>query len=159
MVQVVIREAGAVSLPGDGSSLIIKAILPPILIGKAAGRPAAGIAMRLDPECDVFHLILLDAANGALLALGPFGEDEVVAEWRALAAATGLELKIQLPNGAILSPYPQIGRVFLGPLRQRRRHGLLARRRPRFLTRRKVGSVPLRPPVHREDELADRGEG
>ncbi len=152
-------EAGTVSLPEDGSGPISNAHLPPILVGKAVGRPAAGIAMRLDRRRDVFHLVLLDAANTALLAIGPYGEDDVVAEWRALAGATGLELKIQLPNGAMLSPYPQIGRVLLGPGRQRRRHGLLARRRPRFLTRRKTGSVALRPPVHRGDELADWGEG
>jgi hypothetical protein len=109
--------------------------------------------MRLD-DGDCFRLVLLDAANTPLLVLGPYGEEDVVAEWRKLAVTSGLVLKIQLPNGAVLTPYPQIGRVLLGATRQRRRHGLLAHRRPRFLTRRKTGRFPLRPQVHREVELA-----
>ena len=53
-----------------------------------------------------------------------------------------------------MTPYPQLGRVLLGPTRRRRRHGLLCHRRPRFLTRRKAARFPLRPQVHREPELA-----
>ncbi len=102
-------------------------------------------------------LVVMLVANAALLRFGPFAEEDVVAEWRRLAASSGLSAKIQLPNGSVLAPYPQLGRVLLGPTRQRRRHGLLARRRPRFLTRRKTARFPLRPTVHREEELA-RGE-
>lgn len=154
----VTREAGAVSVAGDGSGLLLSAKCLPILVGRAVGRPAAALTMRLDREHDAFHLVLLDAENAALLALGPYAEDEVVAEWRSLGASTGLELKIQLPNGSILSPYPQIGRLLLGTTRHRRRHGLLANRRPRFLTRRKIGIPSPRPLVHREGELVS-GEG
>ncbi len=151
----VTREAGAVSLKGGGSGPILEASFLPILVGSAVDRPAAGLAMRLDRERDAFHLILLDSENAPLLTFGCYAEEDIVAEWRALGNSTGLELKIQLPNGAILSPYPQIGRLLLGPIRQRRRHGLLAGRRPRFLTRRKTGFFPLWPIVHRESEFAE----
>ena len=119
-----------------------------------AGVPAAAVAMRLEGGGEGFSLILLDQGNAPLLVLGPYDEDDVVAEWRKLANASGLVLKIQLPNGSVLTPYPQIGRVLLGSTRQRRRHGLLAHRRPRFLARRKTARFPLRPQVHREVELA-----
>jgi hypothetical protein len=109
--------------------------------------------MRLDPEQDAFRLVVLDAANRELLALGPYAEEDVVAEWRALGRAAGLTLKIQLPNGSVATVCPKIGHVILGSTRQRRRHGLLAHRRPRFLTRRQIGRFPPRPRVHREREI------
>jgi hypothetical protein len=150
-------EAGSVSHAGDGSASILTTRIPAALVGSVVGRPAAGLAMRLDCERDRFHLVLLDVEHAALQTFGSYTEEDIVAEWRRLGAASGLELKIQLPNGAILSPYPQIGRVLLGPTRRRRRHGLLAHRRPRFLTRRKTGFFPLIPLIHRETEIA-RGE-
>jgi hypothetical protein len=119
----------------------------------AGGTPPAAVAMRLAAGSERFHLIVLDQDNAPLLVLGPYDEEDVVAEWRTLAGASGLVLKVQLPNGAVLTPYPQIGRVLLGSTRQRRRHGLLNHRRPRFLTRRKTGRFPLRPQVHRESDL------
>lgn len=128
----------------------------PAVIGPFGAR-AAAVALRLERGGERFFLILLDAGHAPLLALGPYDDVDAVAEWRRLAAASGLALKIQLSNGAVMTPYPQLGRVLLGPTRQRRRHGLLSRRRPRFLARRKTGRFPLRPQVHREPELA-RGE-
>ena len=156
MVQVT-PTAGAVpdgTISGPGAGISASAL--PGVVGWA-GVDAAGIAMRVAGEGEGFHLVVLDAGNAPLLRFGPFPEEDVVAEWRRLAASSGLSAKIQLPNGSVLSPYPQLGRVLLGPTRQRRRHGLLARRRPRFLTRRKTARFPLRPVVHREEELA-RGE-
>jgi len=126
------------------------------VIGRA-GAPPAAVAMRVAAGGERFHLIVLDHGNAPLLVLGPYDEEDVVAEWRKLAGASGLVLKVQLPNGAILTPYPQIGRVLLGSTRQRRRHGLLNHRRPRFLTRRKTARFPLRPQVHREPELGGEG--
>jgi hypothetical protein len=111
--------------------------------------------LKLDPASDSYNLVLLDEANRALMALGAYQEEDVVAEWRMLGAASGLTLKIQLGNGAVITPYPQLGRLQVGPVRMRRRHGLLAHRRPRFLTRRKTAAFGLRPQVHRERAIAD----
>jgi hypothetical protein len=47
--------------------------------------------------------------------------------------------------------------VQLGQIRIRRRHGVLNGRRPRFLTRRKTGRLPVRPAVHREREIIAGG--
>lgn len=148
-------KAGAVLSHEDGSALLSgvpHAPLPGVAVGP--GRAATSVAMRLDRETNLFHLVLLGEDNAPLMALGPFDEEDVVAEWRALGAKSGLPLKLQLPNGSVMEPYPQIGRVAVGTSRQRRRIGLLSHRRPRFLTRRKIGRFPLRPQIHREVEIA-----
>ena len=150
-------KVGASFPKEDGSDLPAELSPLPSIIGGLAGATPAGLALKLASGSGRFHLVLLDADNAPLLALGPYEEDEVVAQWRSIAASGGLVLKILLPNGAVMTPYPQIGRVQVGPQRIRRRHGLLNHRRPRFLTRRKTGLVPLRPRVHREVEIARGG--
>jgi hypothetical protein len=148
-------KAGAVFLSEDSPGSPVEIGCLPSVIGGPCGAEPTGLALKLDAESDSFRLILLDESNATLLALGPYPEEEAVAEWRSLAAASGLTLKIQLTNGSVMTPYPQIGRVQVGPVRIRRRHGLLNHRRPRFLTRRKTGRFPARPQVHREVEMAD----
>jgi hypothetical protein len=151
-------KAGAVSYPETGSGSPAELYrLPATIIGGRDGTAPAGVALKLDARSDDFHLVVLDDSNAPLLALGTYPDEDVVAEWRALGASTGLPLKIQLSNGSVMTPYPQVGRLQVGPVRIRRRHGLLSGRRPRFLTRRKTGRFGLRPQVFREAELA-RGE-
>ena len=71
-----------------------------------------------------------------------------------LAARTGLPRMIVREDGTLATLSNQIGRVALGKTRTRRRHGLLSGRRPRFLVRRKTGSLPVRPLIHRgENEI------
>ena len=79
-----------------------------------------------------------------------------MAVWRALGAASGLPLMIEPVNGRVRPLYPQVGPLLLGPVRIRRRHGLLNGRRPRFLVRRKTARLPPRPLVHREREMFAR---
>ena len=154
MVQIT-PTAGAIP-PGMVSGPAAEILAAPSPLRAIIGDPgvrAAAVAMRAAGGGD-YELLLLDPANAPLLALGRYDEEDVVAEWRRLASSSGLTLKIQLPNGAVMTAYPQLGRVLLGPTRRRRRHGLLSHRRPRFLTRRKTARFPLRPQVHREPELA-----
>ena len=131
--------------------------LPMRLIGDLGVRPT-GVALRLDEgaqDDDAFELALVDEIGGTLMVLGRFGEDEVVAVWRELGAATGFPLITQSEDGALQRPYPQVGRVQLGRIRIRRRHGL--GRRPRFLARRKATRLPRRPTIHREREIIGNG--
>lgn len=128
------------------------------IIARAAARPA-GIALRLDPvrpDGTEFDILVLDPEGRALLRLGPFPEEDIVAIWRSLGATSGLPLMVLSGDGVLRQPYPQVGRVQLGAIRIRRRHGLLNDRRPRFLVRRKTGRLPVRPRVHREREIAGR---
>jgi hypothetical protein len=148
-------SAGAISFPEIGSGTPAELCsLPATIIDHRDGTAATGIALKLDPATDCFQLVILDEANAPLLALGTYPEEDAVAEWRRLGASSGLPLKIQLSNGSVVTPYPQIGRLQLGPVRIRRRHGLLSGRRPRFLTKRKTGRFGLRPQVFREAEIA-----
>jgi len=55
----------------------------------------------------------------------------------------------------VTEPYPQLGRVALGAVRIRRRHGLLNGRRPRFLTRRKTGRLAELPVIVAGDRMTD----
>jgi hypothetical protein len=119
-----------------------------------------GLAMRIadradgEPEGGPAFEIAAIAEDGAIATvLGRFTEEEIVAVWRRLGQESGLPLMLQNPDGSLMTPYPQIGRLALGDMRQRRRHGLLAHRRPRFLTRRKTGRPSPRPLVFREREI------
>jgi hypothetical protein len=135
-------------------------------VGVAACRKLRGLALRIverneaEPGADeYFEIAAIDAHGGSSLVLGQYLEDEVVAVWRRLGAATGLPLMLQNPDGSLLEPYPQIGQVQLGAVHSRRRYGLLRQRRPRFLTRRKVGNQTSRPVVFREHEIIARPKG
>jgi hypothetical protein len=141
--------AGRIDFPGRVTGL------PVALIGELGVRPA-GLALRLDeraPDDNDFEIALVDDLGDTLMVLGRFGEDEVVAVWRDLGARTGFPLVTQCEDGALQHPFPQVGRVRLGRIRIRRRHGLLGGRRPRFLVRRKTARLPRRPTVHREREI------
>lgn len=151
-------KIGAAPLKSGPGYSIDRGFLPSSIIGGRGGIRPASLAMKLDGESDRFHLVVLDRDNAALLAFGSYPEEDVVAEWRALGASSGLVLKIQLPNGSVMTPYPQIGRVLLYPTRIGRRIGLLNDRRPRFLTRRKPGRFPLRSQVYRKAEISGRME-
>lgn len=132
------------------------------MAGPVAGplAPLAAVALRYWDRAEIeggFGLALLDAEGRETLLLGPFSEEDIVATWRSIGLEAGLELMIETPEGVLKAPYPQIGRVMLGPITIRRRHGLLAGRRPRFLVRRKTGRIAPRPLVHREREIACGG--
>ena len=139
--------AGRIDFPGFVTGV------PSRLIGRCGTRPL-GVALRLDeraPDDGHFEIALVEDSGETLLTLGRYDEDEVVAAWRGLGATTGFPLITQSEDGALQHPYPQVGRVQLGRIRIRRRHGL--RRRPRFLARRKTTRLPRRPLVHREREI------
>ncbi len=116
-----------------------------------------GLALRLaeleEGGEERFEIVGIDERGVGVITLGEFCEEDVVAIWRRLGAATGLMLMLQNPDGSLMEPYPQIGAVQLGTIHIRRRHGLLRHRRPRFLTRRKVGFQTARPLVFRENEI------
>jgi hypothetical protein len=123
-------------------------------------RPATdwrGIALRLLPgttDEERFELALT-AGDGRSVTIALADQDDAVAMWRACGAASGLPLLIETGDGAVSEPYPQIGRLALGPVRIRRRHGFLNGRRPRFLMRRKPGMRQDRPVVVSGERFTD----
>jgi hypothetical protein len=119
---------------------------------------AAGIALQSangDSETDWFELAVVDVTGTSRLRLGPFPADEVIALWRNMGETSGLPLMVRHADGQLEAAYDQVGRLQLGPIRVRRRIGVLKHRRPRFLTRRKTAALPPIPLIHRERELAD----
>jgi hypothetical protein len=138
---------------GSGMGRLAKThSLPDGIIGRF-GAVATALALQADPNGRDFRLVLLDGSR-ALLTLGPYAEDDVVAQWRALGAAAGLPLTLRFANGAVVALSRQVGRLQVGPPWPRSRHKLLTARRPRFLTRRKTGRVPADGRIFREPEIA-----
>jgi hypothetical protein len=149
---------------GEVASTVTHAPLPlasPLpVFGRGAPRRPAGIALAFAEDdsdaCgeDRFDLLLVEANETVITRLGPFCEEEVVAIWRDCAAKSGLPRMIVKEDGALSIVAAQLGPVALGRPRMRRRVGLLNGRRPRFLVRRKTGTLPVRPLIHRgESEI------
>jgi hypothetical protein len=135
------------------------------VVGALPGAVAAGgVALCFDAEAsdacdeDRFAIVVVDAAGDPLMRLGTYDDDVVVAVWRRFAAESGLPMLVIQEDGVVTAMGDQLGRVKLGATRLRRRSGLLGGRRPRFLVRRKTGSLPLRPLVHRNEDALTDGE-
>ncbi len=106
-----------------------------------------GCALRLadpDGEGERFELALT-AGDGRSITIASVHQEDAVALWRDCGRTSGLPLLLETADGATIEPFPQIGRLALGPVRIRRRYGFLSGRRPRFLTRRKTGRLGERP--------------
>jgi hypothetical protein len=116
-----------------------------------------GVAMRLSAstsEDERFELALT-AGDGRSITIAVADQEDAVAMWRDCGRASGLPLLLETGDGVVTEPYPQLGRVALGPVRIRRRHGFLNGRRPRFLVRRKTGRLAERPVVVAGERLTD----
>lgn len=160
------RDPARPGLHQDGvapADLTFAATPLPIVGRSGAATAPAGVALAFATEAadtcgeDRFALLLVDGEGEVLSRLGPFTEEDVVAQWRDCAAKSGLPRMIVREDGGLSLVSRQIGRVALGKTRQRRRHGLLNGRRPRFLVRRKTARLPARPQIHRgENEIIAR---
>ena len=103
-----------------------------------------GVAVRLIPGADTeparVALILehRDPALSVELFTAPDSAD-VVAEWQLWGKVLGVPLLVAGSDGAFSDPFPRIGAVrFKPPTARRRRRSPLAKRRPRFLARRRM---------------------
>src|SRR5688572_13810649 len=80
----------------DHPASAIRGLVSPALAG--AGAAAAGIVLRLagaTGDDESFEIAAVDAGGATLLPLGRFSDQEVVAEWRRLGAASGLPLMME----------------------------------------------------------------
>lgn len=116
-----------------------------------------GVALRLaNPTFDDQRFELaLTAGDGRSVVVASADQDDAVALWRDFGQVSGLPLLLETPDGTVSEPFPQIGRVMLGPTRIRRRYAMLNGRRPRFLTRRKPGRLPELPVMVSGERLTD----
>ena len=117
-----------------------------------------GVVLDLSRGHADLRLVLVDGTGAAVLELGPFPEEDVVAIWRSLASTSGLTPMMRAWNGRTEPLACQLGRLRLGQPQQRRRFATLGHRRPRFLVRRQGARLPARPLIYREREIAS-GQG
>lgn len=116
-----------------------------------------GVALRLAaPSTDdnAFELVLT-SGDGRSVRIATVDGNDAIALWRACGQASGLPLLLEGVDGSLSAPYPQVGRVALGPVRIRRRYGFMKNRRPRFLARRKPTRMADRPVMIRGVALFD----
>jgi len=116
-----------------------------------------GVSIRLTPEQDetpagvAVFLEHRDPALSIELYAAP-NSDDVVAEWQLWSRVLGLPCLVAGSDGKFAPPFPMLGAVRCkAPSQRRRRRSAVARRRPRFLARRRAGVTRLAPLVHREE--------
>ena len=152
------RRPGAVYPDGEAPEGFSFAASPLPVFGNSFTSKPAGIALAFAnadaDRCgeDRFMLHVVDADGEVLGRLGPFTDEDIVATWRDCALKSGLPRMILREDGCLGTVSRQCGRVVLGQTRQRRRHGSLSGRRPRFLVRRKTARLPSRPLIYRNEK-------
>lgn len=82
--------------------------------------------------------------------------DDVVADWKAWARVLMLPKLLVEIDGSWRAIDTRIGAVDVAPVKPRRRRSVLAGRRPRFLTRRKVGRIGRETAVIEKYEIFGR---
>jgi len=104
-----------------------------------------GVSIRLVPEAEdrdasvAVYLEHIDPALSIELFSAP-NADDVVAEWQLWSRVLGVPCLVTGNDGVLKEPFPHIGNVRCKtPTQRRRRRSPVARRRPRFLARRKAG--------------------
>ena len=106
------------------------------------GDQAAGVAVFLEHIDPALSIELYSAPNS----------DDVVAEWQLWSRVLALPQLVAGSDGAFSQPFPQLGAVRCKPPAQRRRRrSPLARRRPKFLVRRRAGVTRAIALVHRDE--------
>ena len=98
-----------------------------------------GVAVRIAPEAEAAPLIIELAHTNPdyVVPLARGGVPENVADdWLAWGRELGLPLLVVSPDGSVARYHPDEASR---PSQPRRRHSYFAGRRPRFLTRRKIG--------------------
>ncbi len=115
----------------------------PMAAGATVARGALGVMLSrkegLDgADCYEVSIVFAEGRTPTPI-LFAVDDSDVVARWRRYAADLGLPMMIEDAAGTRLAPWGQIGRVSLGEVRLRRRSAAVARRRPLFLTRRRMG--------------------
>jgi hypothetical protein len=105
-----------------------------------------GVAVRMESTGSdgsvVAYVELLHSDPELTLTLAVAHDPYAIAgDWQEWARALDLPLLIVGQDGSVGEPVAAFGGVIMSPPKPRRRHAFFAKRRPRFLTRRKVGHV------------------
>jgi Family of unknown function (DUF6101) len=122
-----------------------------------------GVAIRTEPpagEASGAVTIVLDHADPALSLVLYRATDgtDIVAEWQSWGRVLRLPLLVAGPDGALREPFERVGALCVAaPAARRRRRSALKARRAALPLRRRMGSIPRTPLVHRgEREIIAR---
>src|SRR5262245_29664330 len=116
-----------------------------------------GVSIRLTPETDETPAgvgVFLEHRDPALSIelYAAENADDVVAEWQLWARTLNVPALVAGSDGKFSEPFPRLGGVLCkAPAQRRRRRSPLAKRRPRFLARRRNGLSRVVPLVHRDE--------
>jgi hypothetical protein len=101
-----------------------------------ANEPPTAIAVVLEHRDPALSLPLIAASE----------DDEIVADWQSWARVLGLPLLVGERDGTLHEPFARVGAVRVEePTWRRRRRNAIAKRRPRFLLRRRAVTWPEAP--------------
>jgi hypothetical protein len=111
-----------------------------ILLAASAYR---GVVLRLRGADDARFSYQIELAHRdpdlSVTLLEASDDNEIQAEWRLWAKFLGLPTLVEREEGRAEPERARLGEVVVSQRKPRRRGGAMARRRPRFLTRRKPG--------------------
>ncbi|MFD1704398.1 DUF6101 family protein [Methylopila henanensis] len=122
----------------------------------------SGVAVRVapgeKPECDRVEVVLAHRDRALDVPLHESTPDgDGLAEWKSWGRALKLPLLVEELDGRRSTPSAMLGLVEVRRPRPRRRHSLLAGRRPRFLAKRRTGKLSGEAKVNRgEREIIAR---
>jgi hypothetical protein len=116
-----------------------------------------GVAIRMEPpegeRPGTVSVMLEHRDPGLSLPLYRAADGtDIVAEWQSWARVLKLPLLVAEADGRLREPFDRIGAVVVAPptLRRRRRSAIRARR-PTLPLRRRAGTMPAEPAVHRDE--------
>jgi hypothetical protein len=118
-----------------------------------------GVAVRIVPAGQTgdirvtVELMHRDPALTLPLVVADEPED-VAADWQAWGRALNLPLLLVAEDGTVKTPVDRLGGLVVSETKPRRRHSFFADRRPRFLTRRKVGHKGEQPRITGREIIA-----
>lgn len=153
-------EAGEVAITLDRRGAVLRKHLPlsrlPLSIALPA-RAFAGVAARAIDHGDGEVTVTLELHHTdpdlCVPLLVSHDLDDIAADWRSWAAAYNLPMLMVEADGIARPLEQSLGCVTLGPSKPRRRYSFFADRRPRFLVRRKTGSLGIARLVIRGEEI------
>jgi hypothetical protein len=138
-------------------------------------RRIAGVRMRLAIPFTLYEGVALDAAAGPkgfgltvsvrlvhedrdldIILFSAHDDRDVTAIWQVWAKRLGLPLLLADGRGGHIEPFARIGPLIVGRPRPRRVPSDFAKRRPRFLVRRRVGRPSTYPRIHAGREIIAR---
>ena len=144
------NESGEIAITLDKRGAVLRRALPSSRLPVSVALPARvfmGVAARAIDHGDGEVTVTLELHHTdpelCVPLLVAHDLDDIAADWRSWAASYNLPMLMVEADGVARPLDRQLGAVHLGRPRPRRRYSFFADRRPRFLVRRRTGSLGI----------------